>query len=73
MENNPLLVSKEGHVCTLVINRPHKRNALTQDVLAALCRHLEELGRTDDVRAVVLRGKGEQAFKEKRKPDWKGR
>ena len=55
MENDPLLVSKAGHVCTLVINRPHKRNALTAGLLAALCRLLEELGQTDDTRAIISR------------------
>lgn len=62
MEDDPLLVSKEGHVCTLVINRPHKRNALTPGLLGTLCRLLGELGQTDDIRAIILRGKGEQAF-----------
>jgi enoyl-CoA hydratase len=62
MENDPLLVKKAGSVCTLIINRPQKRNSLSPDLLIRLCCALEELAKADDIHAIVLRGTGDQAF-----------
>lgn len=46
-----LVVTNSNHVCTIRLNRPHKKNALTTEVLACkkktcgkmvpLCRHFE--------------------------------
>lgn len=61
-ENNILFVEHKGYVVTLTLNRPEKRNALSPDLLIKLSQTLEQLGRNDDVRTVVIRGSGEKAF-----------
>jgi 2-(1,2-epoxy-1,2-dihydrophenyl)acetyl-CoA isomerase len=45
-------------VATLTLNRPDARNALTQDVSAALRDHLAEIECRDDIRCVVVAGQG---------------
>lgn len=59
MAEQVLLVEQEGNICTLTINRPERRNALTAEVLYRLGDALQAL---KDVRVVVLRGAGEKAF-----------
>ena len=60
--NNILFVEHKGHVSTLTLNRPEKRNALSPDLLIKLCQTLEELGQNNDIRTVVIRGSGERTF-----------
>ncbi len=57
-----LLVSVEGQVGVLTMNRPERRNALDRDLLEALARSLDELAGGGEVRCVVLRGAGGEAF-----------
>ena len=47
-----LKVDSQGELLTLTIDRPHKRNALSPEVLAAITEALD--GIVPDVRAVVL-------------------
>lgn len=57
-----VLVSDDGYVRTLTINRPHRSNALSHEVSALM---IEEVIRADDdpqVRAIVIVGAGERAF-----------
>jgi len=60
--NEQLLTEKKGHVLTLVLNRPDKRNALTPDMLIRLYETLNETAGDDEIRAVVIRGAGDKAF-----------
>jgi 2-(1,2-epoxy-1,2-dihydrophenyl)acetyl-CoA isomerase len=53
-----LLVVREGPVCTLSINRPDRRNALTPDLAKRLVEALKAAGEDDAVRVVALRGEG---------------
>ena len=62
MENDILLIEKRGHVATLMLNRPEKRNSLSPDLLFKLHQAMEEFTSGDDVRAVVIRGTGDKAF-----------
>ncbi|MFH1091415.1 MAG: enoyl-CoA hydratase-related protein [Pseudomonadota bacterium] len=62
MEDNILLIERKGHVCTLTLNRPAKRNSLSPDLLIKLHQTLDDFGQGDDVRAVVIRGAGDKAF-----------
>lgn len=57
-----LLVEKTDRVCTVVINRPEKRNALSPAVFIELIELLGRLGEEDEVRCVVIRGAGDKAF-----------
>ncbi|MGD8387755.1 MAG: enoyl-CoA hydratase-related protein [Desulfobacteraceae bacterium] len=60
--DDELLLEQDGPVCTLSINRPEKRNLLTNRCLEEMVRCLEGLSREDLVRVVVIRGAGDQAF-----------
>ncbi len=57
-----VLLSREGAVATLTVNRPDKLNALNREVLAALRARVEALTADDSVRCVILTGAGEKAF-----------
>lgn len=50
--------SEDGHVLTLTLNRPAKRNALTVDLYKDLMSTLEQVGKDDVTRVVVLTGAG---------------
>lgn len=52
----------DGRVATVTVDRPEKRNAMDIDTRRALRRTLEDAATDDDVRVVVLRGAGEDAF-----------
>ncbi len=58
----PVLVSRDGAIATVTINRPHKLNALNKPVWARLGEIFAELSADDTLRCIVLRGAGEQAF-----------
>jgi 2-(1,2-epoxy-1,2-dihydrophenyl)acetyl-CoA isomerase len=53
-----LLGKIEDGVATLVMNRPERRNALSDEMLQALARALAECETSNDVRCVVLTGAG---------------
>ena len=53
-----LLVELAGPVATLTLNRPEKRNALDDALVAALTRALRGFERNDDVHVVLLRAAG---------------
>jgi enoyl-CoA hydratase len=53
-----VLARKDGHVLTVSLNRPERRNAINGDVHAALRGILELAADDPDVRAIVLRGEG---------------
>ncbi len=56
-----VLVEREGAVATVVIANPAKKNALTLKMLGELARAFAAL-RGEEVRCVVLRGDGREAF-----------
>jgi len=60
--NECLLVEKEGFVCTLILNRPDKRNSLSPELLVRLTDTLKTLSKDDTVRTVIIRGAGDKAF-----------
>lgn len=47
-----------NHICTLWLNRPHKKNCINQELLDKIEAAVERAERDDDVRAVVVRGRG---------------
>lgn len=49
---------REGHVLSLVFDRPDKRNAFTVDMYRDLAAALDDAGEDAGVRAVLLRGAG---------------
>jgi enoyl-CoA hydratase/carnithine racemase len=54
----PLVVSRDGHVAVLTIDRPEKRNAMTAGMWAALPGVLTSLAGDPAVRALVVTGAG---------------
>ena len=57
-----LLVQMEEDICTLVINRPEKRNVVNPEILSRISETLREIREDGKIRVVVLRGAGEKAF-----------
>jgi len=57
-----ILIERDGHVATVVLNRPDKLNAMTKDMWRRLGEAVTELASDDDVRCLVLRGAGGKSF-----------
>ena len=57
-----VLIEMRGPALWLTINRPEQRNALNNDVLAALTGALAAAKRDPALRAIVLTGAGDRAF-----------
>ena len=57
-DRDHLLLSRDGHVATLTLNRPERLNALTSDMGAAYARALREADADPDVRVAVVTGAG---------------
>ena len=53
-----LLVSTEGHVARITLNRPDVRNAFNDEVIAELTQAFTQVGQDPQVRAVVLAADG---------------
>lgn len=51
-----LLISNDGSIRTLTINRPKRRNALTPELSARMAHELEAAGAEEDVRMIVITG-----------------
>jgi enoyl-CoA hydratase len=62
MDDDVLLVRRDGHVATLTLNRPSVLNALNAYVLERLATELAVIDADPEIRAVVLTGAGERAF-----------
>ncbi len=60
-DDNPaeLSVSQEGGVLSLVLNRPDRRNALTDQMVAGMISQLERAATDETIRAVLISGAGE--------------
>ena len=53
-----VVVKKENGIATIILNRPERLNALTEQLVGDLAEAIEDAGRDDEVRAVVLTGAG---------------
>ena len=62
MEQQTLLVEKKEGICTLTLNRPERRNALSPDLLIDMIQQLRALAEDELIRVIVVRGAGQQAF-----------
>ena len=52
----------EGFVATVVLNRPHKLNAMTKPMWQQLGQVIRTLSNDDELRCIVVRGAGDRAF-----------
>ena len=62
MPEDVIILEKEARVATITLNRPEKRNSLNPEMLLKLAAHLDELSKSDEIRAVVIRGQGDRSF-----------
>jgi len=60
--SSEILVNKDGAVATVTFNRPEVRNAISYAMWVELREVARELGADAEVRCVVFRGAGEEAF-----------
>ncbi len=57
-----ILVQRKDAVATVVLNRPHKLNAMTKSMWQELGETFNQLSAEDDLRCIVLRGAGSRSF-----------
>src|ERR687886_714871 len=57
-ESKSVIYAVEGNVARVTLNRPEKRNALNDALIAGLKESLREADRDESVRAVVIKGAG---------------
>lgn len=58
MKYKDIQVHVDGHIATLLLSRPEKRNALSLNTLEEMSHSLKDLARRQEVRVVILRGSG---------------
>jgi enoyl-CoA hydratase/carnithine racemase len=54
-----LKLEKDGAIGWIIFNQPEKRNAVSQEMWAAMPGYVDELTNDDAIRVVILRGAGE--------------
>jgi enoyl-CoA hydratase len=59
---NTLLVLVEEGICTIVISRPDKLNALNKEVIDELENAIDEIYRNPSIRSAIITGAGSKAF-----------
>jgi enoyl-CoA hydratase/carnithine racemase len=60
--SDPVLVTRDGSIATVVLNRPERLNALDRGMWTRLGEVMRELSAEEALRCVVVRGAGEKAF-----------
>ncbi|HVL55458.1 MAG TPA: enoyl-CoA hydratase-related protein [Burkholderiaceae bacterium] len=60
--DSTILLERDGAIATVVLNRPHKLNALTKPMWQRLGQTFRELATDASLRCVIVRGAGELAF-----------
>ena len=60
--DEPIYVTRDGPIATVVLNRPEKLNAMSMAMSRRLREIMEACDRDADLRCVVLRGAGGRAF-----------
>ncbi len=60
--SDAVIVSRDGAIATVTLNNPAKRNALTKGAWIQLAGIMQELSADGELRCVVVRGAGNEAF-----------
>ncbi|WP_135077824.1 enoyl-CoA hydratase-related protein [Terasakiella sp. SH-1] len=60
--SDPILVQRDDAIVTITLNNPEKRNALTKPAWQKLGDVMEELSADNDLRCIIIRGAGDEAF-----------
>jgi enoyl-CoA hydratase len=58
MTDGPVLVTVDGHIATLALNVPDKRNAMSEEMTEAFPQAVATIAAQPDVRAVIVTGNG---------------
>jgi enoyl-CoA hydratase len=58
MSDAAVIVERDGHVVTITLNRPEKRNAFNAEVLCRLCDAWDMIDAEPGVRAAIMTGAG---------------
>ena len=61
-ETPKLLLQKDGPIGWIIFNQPEKRNAVSLEMWQMMPDYVQDLSTDDNIRVVVLRGAGDQAF-----------
>ncbi|WP_169566449.1 AMP-binding protein [Sneathiella limimaris] len=56
--SDPVKLSVDGHIAVLKLNRPENFNAVSQDLMRCLKKHLVVIADMTDLRAVIITGEG---------------
>ncbi|UTP72030.1 enoyl-CoA hydratase [Alteromonas sp. LMIT006] len=51
-----IAIEQYGHILTLTINRPDKKNALTRDMYLSLANAINYAGHDEDARVIIIKG-----------------
>lgn len=62
MNYNNIKVKRDRAVCTVIINRPSKLNALNIETIAELSEALQAADKDAAIRCIILTGEGEKSF-----------
>jgi enoyl-CoA hydratase len=62
MAEELLLTERQENICTIILNRPERRNALSPLMLLQLVEILTKLREEGEIRCLVIRGAGDKAF-----------
>jgi enoyl-CoA hydratase/carnithine racemase len=57
-----LLTEIDNDIATVILNRPEKLNALSQELWTRVGEAMAELSANDDLRCIIIRGAGDRAF-----------
>jgi len=58
MTTEPIRGEKKGHIFNITLNRAEKRNAITAEMMAAICELAEAQMADSDIRAIILKAEG---------------
>lgn len=61
-ETGPVVVSRDGAICTVAIDRQPAGNAIDRAVRQGVTRAMAEIAADSAIRVVILRGAGDEAF-----------
>ncbi|MEE2999087.1 MAG: enoyl-CoA hydratase-related protein, partial [Pseudomonadota bacterium] len=53
-----LLRDAKNNVCTLTLNRPKNRNALSSELIGELQQNLDDIAQDKSIRVIILAGNG---------------
>jgi enoyl-CoA hydratase len=57
-----LLMEKQGHICTLSLNRPERNHGINLEMFARLQEAVTLINEDKDIRVVIIRGSGDKVF-----------